>query len=249
MKFSPDSAKNALKNTMLGITATVLSIGALHAKEKPASNKDDQGKQELTVSPVDVRILQKIDALEKQLKHPGSKEIHDGKKAYVFITESELSNNTDYDVVNTKLENIFKEDFESDFINNESRDYHVLDRNINNLEALGEEYEIDQRNDSKDIVLSKYIAPTDYVIFKLEPRDLSYEYKGTFTIVDMKTKQLKKHTFTISSEETFKKAQEIRAHYKEKGFDDNSIKSIQDVKLNNFDEISKQITEELHKII
>jgi hypothetical protein len=249
MKFSFESGKKILKNTALGVTTTLLSIGAIQAKEKPVLEKNTSAKHEITTDPAELRLLQKIDILEKKFNPNGDKEVHDGKKAYVFITESNLANNADYNLNITKLESIFKEDFENDFINDQNRDYYVLDRSLNNLQGLAQEYEIDQRNDNKDFVMKKHITPTDYVIFKLEPGDLSYEYKGTFTIVDMKTKKITKHTFTISSDETFKKAQKIREEYKNKGYNDESIKTIQDLKLNDFDSISKQITEELHKII
>lgn len=252
MKFSFESAKKTLKNTVLGVTAATLSVGAVHAKEKPALNKQNTSEKVIAaVDPKDSRILEKIDILESQFHTKKSKEVHDGKKAYVFISESKLMNNTDYTNEIDKLESIFTEDLENNLINADDRDYHVLDRSLQNLQGLNDEYQIDKRNTDKNFVLKKYIPPTDYIILKLEHGDLSYEYKGTFTIIDAKSKKIKKHTFTIGSDEVFNKAQEIRTHYKAEGYSDEDIKLIQDSKINtnNYGEVSKKIIEELRKIM
>lgn len=165
-------------------------MGAVHAKEKPALNKQNTSEKVIAaVDPKDSRILEKIDILESQFHTKKSKEVHDGKKAYVFISESKLMNNTDYTNEIDKLESIFTEDLENNLINADDRDYHVLDRSLQNLQGLNDEYQIDKRNTDKNFVLKKYIPPTDYIILKLEHGDLSYEYKGTFTIIDAKSKK------------------------------------------------------------
>jgi hypothetical protein len=187
--------------------------------------------------------LEEINNLEKQFKHPKSKEIHDGKKAYVFITESKLGGNANYNLNETTLESICNDDLEGEFINNQERDYYVLSRNIKPFQELEEVYDKVNNQEEKDFTLQNYISPTDYVIFKLEQGNSPYQHLGTFTIVDMKTKEVKKHSFLLNFDEKEKEIEEKYASYPKE-----SIDAIKNLKINNTDYISKQVIEEFKKV-
>jgi hypothetical protein len=215
----------------------------VHLLSAPPHHRD-QNNQEITTNPENTLLLQKINALESQFTHPKSKEIHDRKKAYVFITESKLAGNVNYNLNETKLESICNDDLEGEFINNQGNDYYVLDRDLGFLEKLNQEYQIDQRNDAKDIVFQNHISPTDYVVFKLEQGSNPLEHIGTFTIIDMNTKEIKKHTFVIKPDQT--KEHVLTEKYKDYGTE--SLNAIKDLKLNNVDTISQQVIDEFKKI-
>ena len=225
----------------MGLAATVLSAGAVQAKEKGVI-KHDHLKQEISTNQEDLKILQEIDNVEKEFKHPKSKEILDNKKAYVFITESKLKGIIDYNLNETTLESICNDELEGEFINNEKRDYYVLSRNIKPFQEIEEVYDKSSKR-NKDFTLQNYIPPTDYVIFKLEKGNSPYQHIGTFTIVDMKTKEIKKYSFTINSNP---KELDIEKQYKE--YPQESINAIKNLKLNNADYISKQVIQEFKKI-